>query len=263
MFERLGSLTFRFRFLIVAAWILAGAAMAVFAPSLAGSGSTDQTTFLPANVPSVQARDAIERAFPGSTSASSASITMDRPSGITAADRRWRDEFAAWATSDQAPAELRAAVVDTATADSRPELEELFRAPDGTFELFVVNLDVADAGDAAATVVEQLRDHLAATQPAGLETHVTGAAAISSDYLEAVKVGTDSTTTVTVILVVLVLLAIYRAPLAALIPLVTIGAAYVVSSGVLGFLAAAGWQVSSILATFLVVMVFGVGTDYA
>ena len=162
-----------------------------------------------------------------------------------------------------APERLRTAVSDTATADSRPELEELFRAPDGTFELFVVNLNVADAGDEAKAVVELLREHLTATAPAGLETHVTGAAAISSDYLEAVQVGTDSTTTVTIFLVILVLLAIYRAPLAALIPLVTIGVAYVVSKGVLGFLAAAGWQVSSTLETFLVVMVFGVGTDYA
>ncbi len=122
---------------------------------------------------------------------------------------------------------------------------------------------MADAGDEAKAVVEELREHLEATTPEGLETHVTGAAAISSDYLEAVQVGTDSTTVVTIILVVVVLLLIYRAPLAALIPLATIGAAYVISKGVLGFLAAAGWQVSSTLETFLVVMVFGVGTDYA
>ncbi len=92
---------------------------------------------------------------------------------------------------------------------------------------------------------------------------MTGAAAISSDYLAAVKSGTASTTAVTVILVLVILLLIYRAPLAALVPLVTIGAAFVVSRGVLGFLAALGWQVSSLLDTFLVVMVFGVGTDYA
>ena len=64
-------------------------------------------------------------------------------------------------------------------------------------------------------------------------------------------------------LVLVILLLIYRAPLAALVPLVTIGSAFVVSRGMLGFLAAAGWQVSSLLDTFLVVMVFGVGTDYA
>jgi RND superfamily putative drug exporter len=263
MFERLGSATFRYRFLILLAWIAAGVFMATMAPSLAGSGSTDQTTFLPANAPSRVAKDALERAFPGSTSSSSATITMDRPAGLTDEDRAWRDDFAAWALGDDAPAELQAAATEAETADSRPELEELFRAPDGTFELFVINLNVAEAGDAAKTVTEQLREHVAATVPDGLDTHVTGAAAISSDYLEAVQAGTDSTTIVTVILVVLVLLAIYRAPLAALIPLVTIGAAYVVSTGILGFLAQAGWSVSSTLATFLVVMVFGVGTDYA
>ncbi len=263
MFERLGSWTYRFRFVILVLWIVGAAFFGKFAPSLAGQGSTDQTTFLPANAPSAQAKAAIERAFPGSTSTSSATITMDRPTGLTDADRAWRDEFTAWVVSDRAPAELRAAATDTATADSRPELEELFRATDGTFELFVVNLNVADAGDAAAAVVGQLRDQLAATVPAGLETHVTGAAAISSDYLEAVRVGTDSTTTVTIVLVLLVLLAIYRAPLAALVPLATIGVAYVVSKGILGFMAAAGFQVSSTLATFLVVMVFGIGTDYA
>ncbi|MDQ1322798.1 MAG: hypothetical protein QG587_132, partial [Chloroflexota bacterium] len=263
MFELLGSWTYRFRFLILIAWIVGAVFMAVAAPSLSGQGATDQTTFLPTNSPSRIAKDAIERAFPGSTSSSSATITMDRPGGLTDEDLAWRDAYAAWVVSDAAPERLRAAVTDTATADSRPELEELFRGPDGTFELFAINLNVADAGDDAKAVVELLRVHLADSAPAGLETHVTGAAAISSDYLEAVQVGTDATTTVTIILVILVLLAIYRAPLAALIPLATIGVAFVVSLGVLGFLAAAGWQVSSTLETFLVVMVFGVGTDYA
>ena len=65
MFERLGSWTYRFRFLILIAWIVAAVFMATAAPSLSGQGSTDQTTFLPANSPSRIAKDAIERAFPG------------------------------------------------------------------------------------------------------------------------------------------------------------------------------------------------------
>ena len=120
MFERLGSWTYRLRFLIVLAWIVASGLMAVFAPSLAGSGSSDQTTFLPPGTPSRAARDALERAFPGSTSTSSATITVYRNGGLTDADRQFRDEFAAWTTSDQAPPELRAAVTGTETADSRP-----------------------------------------------------------------------------------------------------------------------------------------------
>ena len=263
MFERLGSWTYRFRFLIVVAWIALAAFMAAFAPSLAGAGSSDQTSFLPASAPSVAARAAVERAFPGSTSSSSASVTLSRPDGLTAADLAFRDRFAAWTSSAEAPADLRDAVTGTETADSRPELENLLRSDDGSFEMLIVNLDVADTGDAAAAVVADLRDELTATAPQGLETHVTGAAAISTDYLAAVKSATESTTMVTILLVVIVLLAIYRAPLAALVPLVTIGSAFLVARGLLGFLAAAGWQVSSSLDTFLVVLVFGVGTDYA
>jgi putative drug exporter of the RND superfamily len=263
MFERLGSWTYRFRYPIVVAWVVAAIACARFAPSLAGSGSTDQASFLPPSVPSVQARDALERAFPGSTSASSATITLERAGGLTAGDLAYRDAFATWTASADAPAELRGAVKSTETADSRPELASMLRSGDGRFEMLIVNLDVETAGDASAVVTRQLRDQLASTAPAGLEAHVTGAAAISSDYLAAVKAGTESSTKVTIILVLIVLLLIYRAPLAALVPLLTIGSAFAVSRGVLGFLASLGWQVSSLLDTFLVVMVFGVGTDYA
>ena len=263
MFERLGSITFRFRFLVVLAWVVAAGLFGAFSPSLAGSGSTDQTTFLPATAQSVVSKNAIERAFPGSTASSSASITIHRDGGLTDADRQYLEDFAAWSMSAEAPKALSSVVTDTATADTRPELKELFRSEDGSFEMLLINLNVADAGDAAKAVVGLLREHLTETTPQGLEVHVTGASAISSDYLEAVQAGTDSTTVITVVLVILVLLAIYRAPLAALIPLLTIGVAFAVSRGILGFLAEAGWQVSSTLATFLVVMVFGVGTDYA
>ena len=96
MFERLGSSTYRFRFLILIAWIVGRVFWPRSRPSLAGQGSTDQTSFLPANSPSRVARDAIERAFPGSTSSSSATITMDRPGGLTDADLRLARRFAAW-----------------------------------------------------------------------------------------------------------------------------------------------------------------------
>jgi len=44
--------------------------------------------------------------------------------------------------------------------------------------------------------------------------------------------------------------------------LITIGSAFLVARGVLGFLAQGGWQLSSVLDSFIVVLVFGVGTDY-
>src|ERR671912_738139 len=51
MFERLGSWTYRFRFLILVAWVIAAAFFGALSPSLSGQGSTDQATFLPPNSP--------------------------------------------------------------------------------------------------------------------------------------------------------------------------------------------------------------------
>jgi len=263
MFEGLGSRTYRYRYLIVAAWIVAAVFAVKLAPSLASQGATDQASFLPAYVPSVQARDAVEKAFPGATSTSSATISFSRDAGLTDADRTYLAAYAAWITSADAPSPVRTAVTKVDTVDSRPELASMLRSDDGALQLVNVNLNVGSAGGAADVIVSALRDHAATTAPAGLAVHVTGTAGISTDYLRAIRTGTDSTTTVTIVLVLVILLLIYRAPLAALVPLVTIGGAFVVARGVLGMLAAAGWHISSLLDTFLVVLVFGVGTDYA
>ncbi len=265
MFERLGSITFRYRFAILVLWIAGAVGSVLFAPSLAKEGMTDQSKFLPATAPAVQARLALEAAFPGSTSTSSATLSFSRDSGLTVEDRAYIEELAAWLASDGTPSVIRDSVAEVATAESRPELESMLRSEDGRLDLMSVNLDVATASGGAQEIVTALRAKLAADAPArpGLAAHVTGAAAISGDYLDAVVKGTDSTTAVTVVLVIVILLLIYRAPLAALVPLITIGAAFLVARGVLGILAAAGWQISSLLDTFIVVLIFGVGTDYA
>ena len=137
----------------------------------------------------------------------------------------------------------------------------MMRSTDGQLEMMTVNLTVSPlAGGEGA--VGALRAHFEQSVPAGMQAHVTGSAGISVDYMNAILRGTDSTLLVTIVLVVVILLLVYRAPLAALVPLATIGVAYLVSRGVLGYLADAGWKISSLLDTFVVVLVFGVGTDY-
>ena len=261
MFESLGSLTYRFRYVVVAAWVIAAVVAARFAPSIASQGTADQAAFLPPTAPSAVAQSSLERSFPGSTSTSSVTITFSRDTGLTDADRAYLDAFGAWTRSADAPQDVRAAVTSVDTARTRPELASMLQSADGQLELLNANLDISSAGDQATAVVAALRAH-AAGAPAGLAVHVTGTAGITNDYLQAIKSGTDSTTRVTIILVLVILLLIYRAPLAALVPLATIGGAFLVSRGLLGVLAAAGWQISSLLDTFVVVLVFGVGTDY-
>ncbi len=56
--------------------------------------------------------------------------------------------------------------------------------------------------------------------------------------------------------------AIYRAPLIALIPIFVVGFAYVVATGFIYLYAEAGNSVNSNSTGILVVLMFGVGTDY-
>jgi putative drug exporter of the RND superfamily len=261
MFQRLGELVFRLRYAVVAAWLALAFAGLALAPSLADVGSADQSSFLPAGAESVRAADTLNRAFPDEAGAGSATIAFSRLAGLTDADRTAIAAFATWLT-DASPIELRGLVNNVIDAESHPELAGRLRSSDGAVELLNVELSVSAFDPKANAATTLLRDRLATGLPDGLTANVTGGVGIGADYLAAILQATDRTTVVTIALVVLVLLLIYRAPLAALVPLATIGAAFLVSRGLLGYLGQAGWKISSLLETFVVVIVFGVGTDY-
>jgi RND superfamily putative drug exporter len=261
VFSAIGSFVTRFRWLVVVAWAVTAVAFAALAPSLADVGSADETTFLPKEAESMEARAVLARAFPDEAAPGTATVVFSREGGLTDADRAYIDALPTWATTE-APAELRDYVRNVVTLSSKPHLKAMFESADGSTQIATVNLDVASFQEAANIAIDVLRTHFAETAPVGLAAHVTGSAGIGADYLRAIVAGTDRTTIITILLVVLVLLLIYRAPLAALVPLLTIGAAFLVSRGTLGFLAASGWKISTLLDSFIVVLVFGVGTDY-
>ena len=83
-----------------------------------------------------------------------------------------------------------------------------------------------------------------------------------NDLMTTLVDSVDITTIVTVILVIVLLLIIYCSPIAMLIPLLTIGTAYLISRGVLGYMGEWGINLWSQLDIFIIVLIFGVGTDY-
>jgi RND superfamily putative drug exporter len=260
MFDRLGALVFRLRYFLVVGWLVAAALFGAFAPSLSQAGSADETSFLPHDAESLTARQVIADGFPNDTAPAVALIVFSRQGGLTDADRAAIEGLRGYLEGANHPAEI----VRYVTAESTPSLASMFRSSDNVVEL--AQLDMAHPSFLPVTndAIDAVRAHIAdsGTLPSGLTAQITGQAGIGRDYLMAIKEGTDRTTYVTIILVVLVLLLIYRAPLAALAPLLTIGSAFLVARGILGLMAQAGVPLSSVLDSFIVVLVFGVGTDY-
>ena len=260
MFDRLGRLVLRLRFVFVVGWLVAAAYFGAFAPSLSQAGSADETSFLPKDAESLAARQVIAKAFPNDSAPTTALIVFSRSGGLTDADRAAIEGLRPYFEGSGHPD----AVLRYVTAENTPSLASMFRSTDGIVELARVDMSTPSFLPRTNAAINAVRAHLAdsGVLPSGLSAQVTGQAGIGRDYLQAIEDGTSRTTLVTIFLVVLVLLLIYRAPLAALAPLMTIGSAFLVSRGVLGFLAQGGWQLSSVLDSFIVVLVFGVGTDY-
>jgi RND superfamily putative drug exporter len=260
MFDRLGWLVFKLRFVFVVGWLVAAALFGALAPSLSQAGSADETSFLPHDAESLAARGVIATAFPNASAPSSALIVFSRSGGLSDADRAAIDGLQSFFEGSGHPD----GVLRYVTAENTPSVASMFRSSDGFVELAQFDMSTPSFLPRTNAVIDAVRAHLAqaGVLPSGLVAQVTGQAGIGRDYLQAIQDGTSRTTVVTIILVILVLLLIYRAPLASLAPLITIGSAFLVSRGILGFLAQGGWQLSSVLDSFIVVLVFGVGTDY-
>jgi putative drug exporter of the RND superfamily len=264
MFDRLGRLVLRARVPIVIAWFALAIVALTMVPSLAALTASQDAGFLPAGSPSRLAAERLAAAFPDEHAGATATIVFTRPGAtLGRSDREAVVGVAEWLRGPDVPPALADVLVSVEGAADVPGYAAMYRSEDGALELLSVRLDVDPLGDAAREAVAALRTRLVTLEAAGLQADVTGTAAISSDYLAAVIDGTDRTTLVTVVLVIVILLLIYRAPVAAMVPLVTIGAAFAVARAVLALLAQAGWQIPSLLDTFIVVLIFGIGTDYA
>ena len=97
----------------------------------------------------------------------------------------------------------------------------------------------------------------------GISARVTGPVGISIDATGLFEDADVSLMIATVLLVLILLLLIYRSPILALIPLVAVGFAYMVTSPILGFMADQGWiTVDSQSIAIMTVLLFGAGTDY-
>jgi RND superfamily putative drug exporter len=133
---------------------------------------------------------------------------------------------------------------------------------------------VSENGDAAYTVVtipldfdkvadwgKESRD-LVGDGGGGLDVYVTGDLGLWADFEEVFGELDTKLLLATVVLVLVLLGAIYRAPLIAIIPIVVVALAYQMATGFIYLYAEAGNTVNSNSTGILVVLMFGVGTDY-
>ncbi|WP_217915308.1 MMPL family transporter [Miltoncostaea marina] len=253
MFRRIGAIVAAHPWRVIAVWVLAFALVVPFAPTLADVSNSDQTSFLPADRESVQAQEVADEHFPDASGATSV-LVVDRADGgpLTAADR----------ARVGALAERLAGAGIPAVTGAVTGAEQV--APDGTVQLVHVAFDGLATDDPVTEAVAEVRDEVAAAlSGGGLRSQLGGEAATVVDTEEAFSSAEAITGVATVVLILLLVGVIFRSPVAALLPIVTIGLVFALATSLVALLAdATGFEVDASLTSLLIVVLFGIGTDY-
>ncbi|HEV3142637.1 MAG TPA: MMPL family transporter, partial [Gemmataceae bacterium] len=250
--------------LVCGAWLAVIATVTWLAPGWQSNSQDDDIRFLPAKSASVRALHILEQAFPQDVYASRLLLAVERTDApLTLDDFR---------VVDRATAEIQALMkeepglpITSVTSWREPLIGNRLVSNDKQCTLISVSLGTPYLALQTQTTVDRIEERvrpLFADQP-GLKLHVTGPAGVGRDLVRASVSSLDQTTVATVLLVVLVLVVVYRSPFLAVIPLLTIGVATWVS---LKLLALASWipgvQLVNISQVFMIVILFGTGTDY-
>jgi putative drug exporter of the RND superfamily len=241
----------RGKWITVGVWIALAVIFAPLGSKLADKTDNQTESFLPKDAESTQVVRLLEDQFPGGQT-STGLIVYKRPGGLTAADK-------VKMVSDARAADAKLPLVGRPVVPFRPGAPAELVSPKG--DLAYSAVAVPDNNDKLADWGKDLRK-ITGKGSGGLKVYVTGNLGFNTDFKEVFGSVDTKLLLVTVLLVLALLGAIYRALVIALIPLLVVGFAYSVAQGLIYLYADSGATVSNNSTQILVVLLFGVGTDY-
>ena len=253
MFGRLAKFVVYNPWKVIAVWLLATIAIVAFAPTLADVTQRDQTNFLPNSYESVKALELAKESF-----------ERANDSNATAVVRRADDQ--PLSEADQAK------VADAAQRVQGADIERVTQvvtgqqllSPNKKVQLISVGLQGVGDDPKLLDAVKHVRE---VSKPVfdgtGLTIAVTGDAALFLDNQDAFNTAFVIVGAATVLLIILLLALMYRSPVAAFLPIFTVGLVSAVAPGLIAMIAKAfNFEVDQSLQILLTIVLYGVGTDY-
>ena len=266
MFNLIGRLAVRHPWKVTLAWLALAVLVIVAVPAWESKAHDEDIRFLPERCASVRGYHLMAEAFPRELDCSRITFALERAqSPLSARDFTLVDQLVA--DLENFRADEPDLHIGKIYSHRDPLLGKRLTSGDGLCTLIQVSLahpylalQTQIAVDRTETL---LRDRLAQTGGDVPELFTTGTAGIGRDFLAAGSNSLDRTTLATVILVIVILLFVYRAPLLALVPLLTIALAVCIAMRLLALLAQIpGIHLVNVSQLFAIVLLYGAGTDY-
>ena len=258
-FDRVGSFVLRRPLIVIAAWILLAAVLALVFPPLPAQTSKHPPQPFPDDAPTMVANREMTKAF-GDDKGGGAliSIILTDEKGISPADddvyRKLIEKL-----REDTPDKL--SVQDFI---STPPMREVLASKDGK----AYNLPVTVPGEIAAPTTIATFKHIVAitkqvTAGTTLTANFAGPTATVSDLTDVGFEDMDNIEIGTIVAVLLILFVIYRNVVTMLVPLLLIGACIGTAQGVLSGLAELGLAVNMQTLVLMSAVLVGAGVDYA
>ena len=254
-FGGLGRAVVRHPWLTILAWVVV--AVAVIATSQGLPTTSNESSFLPKNYESIRAAALQDKAFPQDkhVTASAAVIVFSRADGgrLTAAD----SAKIASVASSLGGTHIHN-IVDVTAGPASPN--RLVQTALVAMPSNIVNGSTTAAGDAIKALRADIRPLVAGT---GLREGVTGPAAQQLDSQQSSTRAEQIVLLATLVLILILLLLIFRSPIIAVLPLIVIALVSQVATGLISDVnKALDLNTDSSISTILIVVLFGIGTDY-
>ena len=225
MYKKIGRFTVSYPWLVCAAWLVAGGILTAIAPAWDSTTQDDDIRFLPGRCASVRGHALLEQAFPKEVYASKGIFAVERPDGkLRPEDFEVVDRLSAELVKLRS--EEAGLQIGTIMSYKDGLIGTRLTSADGRCTLIQMSLSTPFLALQTREAMDQAEARLKApieeAEKQGLRVMATGPAGIGRDLIRACADSLEGTTLATVLLVVVVLLMVYRAPLLALVPLVTI-----------------------------------------
>ncbi|HEY2442216.1 MAG TPA: MMPL family transporter, partial [Streptosporangiaceae bacterium] len=255
LFAALGRMVTQHPWLVIGAWIIAAVAVIATAPAL--PTTSNEASFLPSSYESIRAQNLQDQAFPqaGHVDATAAIIVFARSGGqpLTSADKAKVASVASTLNSKHIANILR---VTAGPVSPNGLVQTAAVAMDNS----IVNGSGTQAGDAVKALRSDIRPLMTGS---GLYEGITGAAAQQLDSQQSGNKAEAIVLLATLLLILILLLIIFRSPIVALMPIITIAIVAEVAQGLIADVnSALNLNANSETTVILIVVLFGIGTDY-
>ncbi len=264
-FGWLGWLLVRLRYAVVLLWAAVALVAYLYLPPLEGNTTSNLSDLVPESAPAVKAYYSQARSGAGGSLSGPveppAILIYSNPTGFSRTDLGEMRAGVRYLNGPRHPYRLERAVPlairnEEAPAQIGPGLLGQRVLP------VVLSFEGGTSPTGISTGVQQTREAL--ESPGPLRVEVTGAQPVYADTNDLIEANLGLVTVATALAIFLIVSFTYRSPVAPLLPLVSIGLAAFLTLRLLGWLAVGrGIEVPSQVEPIIVVLLFGVGTDYA